>query len=152
MNGKLNLSLMMAALVLVSCRAHESTAQAGARSEVSPEVRAGLQNQALNSTLWQQTSAEYRALATQAYSVARRALDAGLADPKWTAALEQEGEYGKLPPAIILDIDETVLDTSTHQARLIREDGVYTDERFAAYVEEAAKPDKPAIPVIEGAR
>src|SRR5687768_12530817 len=58
----------------------------------------------LSATLWMQTSAEYEALTRQTYNAATRMLDAGLADPTWTAALEQGPTEGK-PPAIILDLD-----------------------------------------------
>ena len=73
----------------------------------------------LNATLWMQTSVEYRASALQAYHAARLALDAALADPHWTAALEQTGDAASKPPAVILDLDETVLDNSPFEARMI---------------------------------
>ena len=75
----------------------------------------------LNATLWMQTSVEYRASALQAYHAARLALDAALADPRWTAAVEQTGDPGSKPPAIVLDLDETVLDNSPFEARMIAE-------------------------------
>jgi acid phosphatase len=38
-------------------------------------------------------------------------LDQALADKSWTAApAEQKGEFADLPPAVVLDVDETVLD------------------------------------------
>jgi acid phosphatase len=66
-----------------------------------------------------QTSVEYRASALQAYHTARLALDAALADPQWTAAVEQTGNIASKPPAIVLDLDETVLDNSPFEARMI---------------------------------
>ena len=53
-----------------------------------------------------------------AYALARVRLDQALADPNWTAlvAKEQSGAYQSLPPAVILDVDETVLDNSGYQA------------------------------------
>ncbi|MGE3166303.1 MAG: 5'-nucleotidase, lipoprotein e(P4) family [Planctomycetota bacterium] len=79
----------------------------------------------LHATLWVQSSAEWRALALQAYHCAERALDEALADPAWTAALEQREPYAELPPAVIVDIDETVLDNSYYEAQLIRDQGSY---------------------------
>ncbi|MEA2080406.1 MAG: 5'-nucleotidase, lipoprotein e(P4) family, partial [Pseudomonadota bacterium] len=62
-----------------------------------------------------QTSEECRALSLSAYHVARQKLDQALADKSWTAVPEQmpgnsdeASALGKLPPAIILDVDETV--------------------------------------------
>src|SRR5690242_6899130 len=70
----------------------------------------------LNAVVWTQTAAEYRAVAKQAYRLARLQLDAALADPTWTAATEQTNVSPTLPPAIVLDLDETVLDNSAFQA------------------------------------
>ncbi len=73
----------------------------------------------LNSVLWTQTAAERRALSTQIYRQAKPMLDAALEDPDWTASLEQGEGASELPPAIVLDVDETVLDNSDFQAQLI---------------------------------
>jgi acid phosphatase len=73
----------------------------------------------LNATLWMQTAVEYRASALQAYHTARLALDAAIADPHWTAATEQTGDASAKPLAIVLDLDETVLDNSPFEARMI---------------------------------
>jgi len=80
----------------------------------------------INATLWMQTSAEYQAITREVYATALRTLDEALADKTWTAATEQTVVDPSLPPAIILDIDETILDTSGHQAKLIREQREYS--------------------------
>lgn len=92
----------------------------------------------LNATLWVQTAVEYRASALQAYELARRMLDEALADPSWTAAVEQTGDFADLPPAVIVDVDETVLDNSAYQARLILDRDVFGPETWNAWVEEGA--------------
>ena len=86
----------------------------------------------LNSVLWVQTSEEYYALAVSVYIQARRMLDDGLADETWTALPEQEPrDQGALnalkqrPPAVILDVDETVLDNAPFQAWLVKENKSY---------------------------
>lgn len=81
----------------------------------------------INATLWMQTSAEYVAITREVYETAGRTLDAALADRAWTAAVEQTHADASMPPAIILDIDETILDTSGHQALQIRNNEVYTE-------------------------
>ena len=49
-------------------------------------------------------------------------LDQALADKSWTAAPgEQKGDFANLPPAIVLDVDETVLDNSPYQVWLHEE-------------------------------
>lgn len=91
----------------------------------------------LDAVLWTQTSVEYRATASQAYVLARLQLDRALADPSWTAATEQVGRpLAGLPPAIILDADETVLDNAAFQARLIEDRDVYNEANWAAWVNE----------------
>src|ERR1700712_5622530 len=74
----------------------------------------------LNAVLWMQTSAEYNVLCTNAYKQANAAIDTALAQPDWSAATEQTDNFSSLPPAVVLDIDETVLDNLPYQAQLIK--------------------------------
>ena len=90
----------------------------------------------LNAVLWVQSSREYEASALQAYRTARLQLDEALKTPAWTAALEQTGAFSTLAPAVILDIDETVLDNSYYQARMIRDGTTFSDGTWNAWVEE----------------
>jgi len=80
--------------------------------------------------LWTRTAAEYTACGYQAYNAARVNLGAALADPSWTAALEQSGGYGDLPPAVIFDIDETVLDSSEFQGRRVLLGGAFSKSEW----------------------
>ena len=73
--------------------------------EIQPAHRA-----LLMATLWHQTSAEYRALAYQAYNIAKLRLEEELKIP-----------YEK-KRAVIVDIDETVLDNSRYQGEIIKKD------------------------------
>ena len=91
----------------------------------------------LGGVLWQQTSAEYRALALAAFSRARIELDRALADRAATAALEQQGDPGELPPAVIADVDETLLDNSAYEADRIRAGGRYEAVSWNAWVQRA---------------
>jgi acid phosphatase len=81
----------------------------------------GAQNDQMTAVLWMQRSAEYKASCIQVFGQARRQLGPALADKKWTACIEQVGQKGMedLPVAIIADVDETVLDNSAYNARLI---------------------------------
>lgn len=130
------------ALALVSCTARDT-------------------HERLNGVLWLQTSAEYQAIVAVTFRQAaarvvelKKQVDAGKKLP--SAALEQPGENAKrLRPAVIVDIDETLLDNSPMSAELIErrlgwDDRVWTDwverrqadyirgaERFVATVREA---------------
>src|SRR4051794_1272744 len=88
----------------------------------------------LNAVLWMQTSAEYRATVLQTYRSAEASLLRALADHTWTAALEQTNAFADLPPAVILDLDETVFDNSAFQAQLTAEHGSYTEPGWSAWV------------------
>ena len=84
------------------------------------EIDNSYQKQSLLAVLFKRTSAEYKANTFQAYASAQRNIDKALADKSWTALLNQKNGYQTLPPAVILDIDETVLDNSEHQVRSIK--------------------------------
>lgn len=91
----------------------------------------------LQATLWMQTSAEYHAVTTGIYNSAREKLILALQDPDWTASLEQSGDYQDLPPAVILDVDETVLDNSPYAARNIRNKQRYSPQTWTKWCKEA---------------
>lgn len=91
----------------------------------------------LNSVLWMQRAIEYRAATSQTYRAAEQAMLKALARPDWTAAIEQTGDFSTKPPAVILDLDETVLDNSPYQARLIVDGTSFHDKTWAAWVAEA---------------
>lgn len=81
----------------------------------------------LTASLWLQTAAEHAVLARQTYRQARNQLVPALADPTWSAALEQRaspaGDYVHLPPAVILDLDETVFDNGPVEVQFARTGG-----------------------------
>jgi acid phosphatase len=83
------------------------------------ELDNSLLAQSMLSVLYAQSAAEYKASNIQTYVNAKSALDRALSDNSWTAALEQKENFKNKPPAIILDIDETVLNNIPFQARSI---------------------------------
>ena len=92
-------------------------------------------NDTLNAVLWMQRSVEYKANALGAYALAQIRLDQALADKNWTAApAEQKGAYQDLPPAIILDADETILDNSGYQAWLITAGESFNPKTWTQFV------------------
>ncbi|MCY0994926.1 hypothetical protein OV203_47805 [Nannocystis sp. ILAH1] len=102
----------------------------------TPAATDGATNDMLFAVAWLQTSAEYEASALQAYGAAGPALERALADTAWTAAVEQQGDFSALPPAIIVDVDETVLDNSAYQARLVASGGEFAPDTWNAWIEE----------------
>ena len=96
-------------------------------------------------TLWLRNSSEYRAASETIYRAAEAALAKGLADSAWTAEPVQSGDLSALPPAVVMDIDETVLDNSEPQVRMLRE-GICFDEFPGAWDDWVAKHRAPALP------
>jgi acid phosphatase len=103
----------------------------------APPSSYGYTTEGLNAVLWVQTAAEYDASARQAYALARLMLPTALADPGWTAVTEQMADmFADLPPAVILDVDETVLDNSPNQARQVLEDRDFATPAWHDWVRE----------------
>lgn len=96
----------------------------------------------LFSTLWIATSAEYYACARQAFSGAAAKLDLAVRDNTWTAAPEQfeQGGYWDLPPAVIVNLDETVWTNTPYEARRIELDEQYDVKSFDQWAQEAKCP------------
>jgi len=103
------IALFTAIVFIPGCQVHSAH-----RSSVT------IQMQTIQSVLWQQHAAEYRALAYQAYNIARLRLD---------DFLKKDGSHAH-NPAVITDIDETVLDNSPFAAKLIELDSAYTRSRW----------------------
>ncbi|WP_244492206.1 5'-nucleotidase, lipoprotein e(P4) family [Aureimonas sp. AU12] len=101
-------------------------------------------NDNLNAVLWDQTSVEAQAGFVGAFALARIRLDEALADTARTAApKEQTGDFEDLPPAVVLDVDDTLLNTSRYQAWALKADKSFSAETWTQYVK--AKVDT-AIP------
>jgi 5'-nucleotidase (lipoprotein e(P4) family) len=79
--------------------------------------------------LWTQSSAEYRALAYQTFSLARLRFD--------QAVTNHKSRRSAKPPAIVVDIDETVMDNSRFEAELILRGVSYTSQSWQAWCERA---------------
>ena len=87
----------------------------------------------LNAELWMRTAVEYRANCLTVFALARVRLDEALADRSWTA-YDQTGDYQSLPPAVILDLDETVLDNSPYEANLVVSGSSFDPKTWNAWI------------------
>ena len=147
---------------------------AGQNQEESPEkdqdqekdqeavIESNQPHEDLDAVLWIQTSAEYDAIARQTFRAARAAVGDALVDSSWTASTEQlkmlqgqedEGWLGGLPPAVVLDVDETVLDNSSYQVSLIESDGEYSRDGWKAFVEkQVSTPIPGAVAFVNACR
>ena len=90
----------------------------------------------LNAALWMQRSVEYKGSSLAAFALARMRLDQALADKSWTGApAEQTGAYQGLPPAVVVDLDETVIDNSRFQAWMILNDKTFSPKVWTQFVD-----------------
>jgi acid phosphatase len=92
-----------------------------------------------NSVAYVQNAAEFRLVCQQAYQLALLQLHAGLKDVGWTADEVQvtEGGFESKPPAVILDVDETVLDNSPYNASNLVEGVAFSTETWNAWCNES---------------
>jgi acid phosphatase len=130
------------------------TAVAGASVPVA--VTAGaVANDNLNAVAWMQASVEYRLLAGQTWRAALNQLDRAIKTPTWDALPRAERNGGTLEGlglAVIVDVDETVLDNSPFQARLVRDDSDFESVAWNRWVDErAARPVPGALEFAKAA-
>ena len=92
----------------------------------------------LNATAWAQTAIEHDLIYLQTYRDAQSRLLAALKDRQWDALPKDDRltPLKNLKPAVILDIDETVLDNSPYQARVIKGGGEFNEADWAAWCKE----------------
>jgi 5'-nucleotidase (lipoprotein e(P4) family) len=92
----------------------------------------------LNAVLWVQSSAEFQAASRQTFATARRALDEALEHPSWIGAAEDTVTEPAQPPAIIVDVDETVLDNTPFEARVVQAGMTFDEKMWKDWVAEAS--------------
>jgi acid phosphatase len=92
----------------------------------------------LNAVAWTQTALEHDLIYQETFRSAQSQLLTALKDQRWDAlpADDRIAPAKHLKPAVILDIDETVLDNSPYQARLIRKGGEFNEADWAAWCKE----------------
>ena len=114
----------MKKLIIVTCSIILASCGTVKQKSMSREEN---QDQLILATLWYQRSAEMKALYLQCYRNAEIALAENLA---WAD--------GVLPPAVVLDIDETVLDNSPFEAWEILQNKPYNSSDWKRWVDLAS--------------
>lgn len=104
-----------------------------------------IQNDSKFATLWVNSAAEYEALSLQTYHLATLMLEQALYDKSWTASVKQlsQDNYQDLPGAIIVDIDETILNNVQYQMELLEKNTSYSSKTWDAWLERAAATEVP---------
>ncbi|MEY2169256.1 MULTISPECIES: 5'-nucleotidase, lipoprotein e(P4) family [unclassified Rhodanobacter] len=135
---RLHLPLALATFTLLAgCAAtppHPATAPAAAAAAATSATA----NDNLNAVVWAQTAIEHDLIYIQTFRNAQSRLLTALHDPQWDALAKEDRTMpiAGLPPAVVLDIDETVLDNSPYQARLVKSGGQYDEASWAAWCKE----------------
>lgn len=142
-------------LTLAACKRTEpaaAPADAAAPAAAATTTKPTGTHDNLNAVAWVQTSVEYRAITTQTFRAAADHLDAALKEKHWDALVPSErgNAASGLKPAVVMDVDETVLDNSPYQARLIRDGKEYDEISWDQWV--AEKKAKPLPGVVDFAR
>ena len=158
MTSTKTLAVSALALALAACQTLPSREAPVAAPAVSVPAEAPASGPAhddnLNAITWMQASIEYRLITGQTFRSALHQLDRALKTPDWDALTPDDriAPAKGLPPAVIVDIDETVLDNSPYQARLVRDGGFFDEVSWDAWVrEEKAKPIPGALEFAQAA-
>ncbi|OKB64692.1 5'-nucleotidase, lipoprotein e(P4) family [Serratia marcescens] len=102
-------------------------------SQTAHESETVLARQNTSAVLWVQNSAEYYALVTQAFNMARYAFD------------QAESEPGK-KKAVVVDIDETIMNNAPYEAHKVQTGELYSKRNWNEWIgKESAKPVPGAI-------
>ena len=94
---------------------------------------APISDQAMLATLWVQRSAEFHALSLQAFNVAHDRLN---------MALARRVQHDK-PLAVVVDVDDTVLDTTSYGGWALRKGRTYDSQSWANWVDDAVSAASP---------
>ena len=124
--------------LLAGCATTAGSVHPATASPTSSALATPAPNDNLDALAWSQTAVEHDLIYLQTYRDAQARLLRALHDPQWDAlaARDRVAPAAGLPPAVVLDIDETVLDNSPFQARLIRSGGEYNEADWVAWCNE----------------
>ena len=137
-------------LTLSACKRTEPAAtpsEPAAPAAIATQAKPTGTHDNLNAVAWVQTSVEYRAITTQTFRAAADHLDAALKEKHWDALVPDERGNAAtgLKPAVVMDVDETVLDNSPYQARLIRDGKEYDEISWDQWVAEKKAKTLPGV-------
>ena len=130
--------LIPALLILGACASKKVTTTTSTTSTTTTtSANTSMTNDGkLWASIWQQRSAEYKALCFQAYNIARQRVDEGLK------------KVSDKPLAIITDIDETLLDNSPYDVKRALQNQDYNDKTWKEWTDKAIADTVPGAPAF----
>jgi acid phosphatase len=129
---------LLALALLAGCATTPRQPVAAAPTAQTTTPAAVAANDNLNAVAWSQTAIEHDLIYLQTYRDAQARLLAALHDRHWDALGkgDRTTPLRGLKPAVILDIDETVLDNSPFAARMVQGNREYNEADWAAWCRE----------------
>lgn len=139
---------LLALVLLAGCAVaprHPATTATPAPTPTAATTVAANDN--LNAVAWSQTAIEHDLIYLQTYRDAQARLLAAMKDRQWDALTRDDrvAPAAGLQPAVVLDIDETVLDNSPYQARLVRSGGEYNEADWAEWCRQESARALPGV-------
>jgi 5'-nucleotidase (lipoprotein e(P4) family) len=137
---------LLACLLLAGCASTPAPKPVPTAAATPPPASAPTPvpgDDALDAVLWSQRAVEHDLVFEEVYENAEQKLLEALADPGWDALPqgERDGSPAGLPPAVIADVDETLLDNSPYAVELITSGKEYDDFSWSQWCrKETAKP------------
>jgi acid phosphatase len=150
-------ALTLALTACVTTRIHGTPPKAPAVEAPAPAAPAQDMppaDDSLNATVWYQTALEKELVYRTIYRAAGQRLRTALSDKAWDALPKDDRtqDARRLKPAIIVDVDETVLDNAPSQVRQIREQRGFNEAKWGEWVSERkAKPLPGAVEFLSAA-
>lgn len=121
----------IAAALVVACTQPRKAAEVARMPATAQDIPHALAQQNVDAAIYQNTSAEAHRLYQQCYELARLRLEENLR------------RAHALPPAVVVDIDETVLDNSPYQMTNIREGRTYSPATWSEWTTKASAKASP---------
>lgn len=122
------IALSCITMLFASCKNENIEAE----NKQATTAECGESDHLINATLWMQHSAEYHACCLQTYKLAKVALAENL-----------KAKQTDKPAAVVLDIDETVLDNSYYEAYMAAEATSFCDSTWAIWTSKADATEVP---------
>ena len=111
--------LMLLALTFFSCSKQQQTDHKPLKTEKESSKKS--QTHTANALLFHQTAAEYKALCYQTYNLSKLILN---------QKIKAHSDTSNKPIAIVMDLDETVVDNSFYNAQLLLDSADYTQKTW----------------------
>ncbi len=135
-----NITLLLLAMAIVACTGTKTTTTPAApTAAASANATRELARMGSDAVLWQNSSAE-------AYWIYKQAYQGALTKMMWNV-VERAKSYreheARRPMAVIVDIDETVLDNSPYQVEAVKNDRTFDQAEWKVWTDKAVAEPSP---------